>query len=443
MAINRRRLFVGASASAVAATGMQFLAGKPAPATALAPRPRSGQSGLTESPFADTYQTARGKFLAAAQAAKAQIEHHRLPGFDDLDDKPLYMDTAWLGAHDADVVVVSISGNHGAEGFCGSAAQVDWLTHEARGSALPKGVAALLVHAVNPYGFAYLLRTNENNVNINRNSIDFKNPPPANPLFREVYATLPTRIGYDEELIVEFDEKIAEAKSKYGAWEVNNALGRGQYENSDAMEYGGTRTAWSSQTLFDLLKRTCARARHIAYIDWHTLINIGDGKLVYLCFNQTDDHLYDRAGTWWTREAIDRETVNKQWSDGTTVRRPSRSGILMWGVQNALAPRADVAGAVIEFCADPDTYMFSPKIGERGWMYARWLRHTRDYTSPAGRQIAAYLRESTSPTRRSFQHAALNAARDVYRRTFAGAARWAEENIAADPGRLVHYSNFE
>src|SRR3546814_19061552 len=77
------------------------------------------------------------------------MEAHCLPDRTGPDGKPLYMDVAWVGPDDADVVLLSLSGTHGAEGFNGSAAQVHWLNlHGAE--PLPKGVAMLFVHAVNP-----------------------------------------------------------------------------------------------------------------------------------------------------------------------------------------------------------------------------------------------------------------------------------------------------
>ncbi len=446
MSIDRRQLIAGVSAS---------LASGPVPASGrVAGGTGSGDTTSSASPirtsgslkpqnrFSGDYQTARRRFLEAAAAVGAHVEHHRLPGFDGPDGRPLFMDAARIGPADADAVVVSVCGTHGAEGFCGSAAQTDWLLSEAPQRNLPKKVSAVLVHAVNPYGFAHLLRTNEHSVNINRNAIDFTAPLPENSLFEEIFATFPTRAGHDEDLVAEFGAARAAAEKKYGKWEVNDALGRGQYTNAAAPEYGGTRSEWSSQTLFSILKKLCAGARHIAYLDWHTLVSIGDGKLVYLCFNQTGDHLFERAGAWWGREAIDREAVNKQWSTGTANRRPSRNGILMWGVQRALAPQADVAGAVIEFSSDPIELLSNPEGSQRVWVYSRWLRHTRDYQSPMGRFVAAYLRETATPTRRSFQEAALTAARGSYARAFAGAARWAEENVSARPGKLVYYSAF-
>ena len=65
-----------------------------------------------------------------------------------------------------------VSGTHGVEGFCGSGAQIDWL-RRGEAASLPVDVAALMVHAVNPYGFAWLRRVTEENIDLNRNWIDF------------------------------------------------------------------------------------------------------------------------------------------------------------------------------------------------------------------------------------------------------------------------------
>ena len=48
------------------------------------------------------------------------------------------------------------------------------------------GVALVLVHAVNPHGFSHLHRTNEDNIDLNRNHIDFGAPLPVNAQYAEV-----------------------------------------------------------------------------------------------------------------------------------------------------------------------------------------------------------------------------------------------------------------
>jgi hypothetical protein len=394
--------------------------------------------------FSPDYQSARAKFLAAAERAGAEVEHHLLPGHSGPDGRPLYIDMAWLGPADADVVVLSMSGTHGAEGYCGSAAQCQWLDERAaRG--LPKGVAQLMVHAVNPFGFAHMVRYNENNVDLNRNFIDFNQALPANPLYEQLDSKLPQRVGTDEDLVEELAEVLERFYAEHGDWTAADALSRGQYTRPSGLQFGGDKPQFSSQTIAARIRARCANARHIAYVDWHSLLWIGDGNLIFLCFNQTGDPLYERVASWWGADAIDRSAVDKQWGAGEkrSERRPTRNGLVMWGLQHVVAPKADLAGAVIEFCADGDSLHSDLRSRSRHYAYERWLMKTRDYDSPTGRRIVALLRESTSPTRKSFQDKALERAMETYDKTFAGAATWAKENVPAAPGQLVHAAAFD
>ncbi|MGH6705208.1 MAG: DUF2817 domain-containing protein, partial [Sphingomicrobium sp.] len=376
------------------------------------------------------------KFLDAAAAVDALLEHHRLPGHDGPDGKPLYMDCAWLGPREADAVVLSLCGTHGAEGFSGSAAQTHWLRTEGR-QPLPAGVAMLFIHAVNPFGFAHMLRVNENGVNLNRNFIDFTAPSPSNALYDRIAAELPKRIGLDEALVDEWNGALDQARAKYGEGATSEAISCGQYTDPSGIEYGGDRLQWSSATVIDIVTRFCARSRHVAYIDWHSLIPIGDGNLIFLTANAKGDPLYRRSAGWWGEDAIDQETVSSQWASGTSAPRGATHGALMWGLQRALAPRADLAGALVEFCCDPDSFANSSEPDTRTTMWERWLHATLAHKQPEGRPVVQYLREAASPTRRSYEDAALAAAMPVYRQAIIGAGHWAEENIPAECGRLI------
>jgi hypothetical protein len=388
--------------------------------------------------FAQTYREARGKFLAAARHAGAAISSQRLPALLGLDGQPLYMDFAWIGPADADVVIVSMSGTHGSEGFTGSAVQNDWLT-SGNAAKLPPRVASLMVHAVNPFGFDRNLRVNENGVDLNRNFIDFSKPNlPDNPIYDAIHAQLPDIGAGHEDVIAQYNAVIAAAVVKYGEWAVFDACGRGQYRHPTGYGFGGTEAQWSSKTLVQELRRLCARARHVVYIDWHTIYPNGDGRQVFLCFNQTNDPLYRRVASWWTAQAIDRDIVNAQ--EG--IRRPTRNGLAMWGVQRALAPRIDVAGAVVEFSCDPDGLVSSPDADERGEVWAQWLLANKDDQSLRSEFVRTFFRESAGPWRRGYQNGALAAARSTYARATVGAAVWARDNIAATPGKLLYFSAF-
>ena len=93
--------------------------------------------------------------------------------------EPLYLDTARFGAADAANMLVLISSTHGVEGHCGSGAQIAWLATGGPAK-LPTGTGALLVHAINPSGFAWTRRVNEDNVDLNRNFVDHDKAYPKN-----------------------------------------------------------------------------------------------------------------------------------------------------------------------------------------------------------------------------------------------------------------------
>ncbi|MGR9053023.1 MAG: DUF2817 domain-containing protein, partial [Gammaproteobacteria bacterium] len=107
--------------------------------------------------FAGDYFEARSKFLKACAERPGGRRREFPHPTARCGDRPLSTDVYWLGPENADRVLVTISATHGAEGFCGSAAQINWLRHETA----PDDVALLFIHALNPYGFAHWCRVNE------------------------------------------------------------------------------------------------------------------------------------------------------------------------------------------------------------------------------------------------------------------------------------------
>ena len=136
--------------------------------------------------FSSTYQQARSKFLDAAHGAKAQVSNYVLPGQKGPDGSELVVDVAEIRPSEQPNVVVIISETHGVEGFCGSGCQVGFLVERVY-EGLPKTVGVALVHALNPYGFAWLRRVNEDNVDLNRNFRDFTEPPPSSSAYEAVH----------------------------------------------------------------------------------------------------------------------------------------------------------------------------------------------------------------------------------------------------------------
>jgi hypothetical protein len=216
--------------------------------------------------FSRDYGEARDKFLAAASAAKARIESHPLnvPG---PDGATLTTDAAFIGDPDAKAVLVTISGTHGVEGFFGSAVQTAWLS----GNEMAQlGNAAVLhIHAINPYGFAWLRRTNETNVDLNRNWLDFGQPLPENPLYDELADDLCPR-EWSVESQTATGRRLQAWMASHDPMTFQAAVSQGQWRHPQGLFYGGTAPSWSRQTLIRILTPALRRAAHVCIIDFHT-----------------------------------------------------------------------------------------------------------------------------------------------------------------------------
>jgi Protein of unknown function (DUF2817) len=217
--------------------------------------------------YSENYTEARTKFREAARSAGALVETFAHPERGPDGDE-LSTDTAWLGPATAARVLVSISGTHGVEGFFGSAAQIEWL-RRAAGRPLPQDTAALHVHAINPYGFAWLRRTNEHNIDLNRNWIDFTQPLPENPAYEELSDDLcPT--DWSSETQAQTGARLGAWIGRHGAAAYQAAVSSGQWRHPTGLFFGGHAPCWSRLTLSRIIEATLAGVERAHVIDFHT-----------------------------------------------------------------------------------------------------------------------------------------------------------------------------
>lgn len=246
--------------------------------------------------FSQTYAEARDKFLAAATRKGLTIESHVHPTERGADGEELAVDITLFGKPDATSLLVLISGTHGAEGFCGSGAQTALLQEPAIEALVEKtGVGILYYHALNPYGFSHLHRTNEDNIDMNRNFRDFSRPVPSNSLYAEVHEFIvpstwpPSR---------ENEAKMGAYIAAKGQDALQQAVTGGQCDYPDGLFFGGTKPAWSNTVFRDVLRRHGAPRRQVAWIDFHTALGpYGHAEKIYSGPNDTA--MIDRAKAWW------------------------------------------------------------------------------------------------------------------------------------------------
>lgn len=372
--------------------------------------------------FSETYAEARGRFLDAAQAAGAGLASYINPGAKGPGGIDLVLDTAWFGPENASTVLLNTSGTHGAEGYAGSAAQLAWMS-TCGPMDLPPDTAALLVHAVNPFGFAWGLRGTENNVDINRNFLDHDAPHPENELYEELHRFLCPK-SLDEKSIYKMLAAGSRFVERHGQWALEDAMSRGQYTHPDGYHFGGTLPEWSNTTMREILAKTLSHALRVGFIDWHTG-PAGDGELIHLCFSKPDSPQFARAAHWWGENALDPKTVNSMWGS----KRPTRRGIMFWGLEEILAPHATFAGAVIEFRSA--LQKTSPAQAIRASLLERWLRFESGFDAPEAAKYFAEIREDYAPHRKSWHINVIRNALECYRMTLHGLGEWNHESLKA------------
>src|SRR5262249_32369390 len=135
------------------------------------------------------YLEARRKFIDAARKSESELQSYILREHRGPDGEELAIDVARIGPEQTRNLLIVISGTHGVEGFCGSGCQVGYFRDQLFG-ALPANARALLIHTLNPFGFAWLRRVNESNVDLNRNFQDFSLSLPASPEYDAIHKML-------------------------------------------------------------------------------------------------------------------------------------------------------------------------------------------------------------------------------------------------------------
>lgn len=250
--------------------------------------------------FGRDYADARARFIDAAKQQACSLTSYVNPVGPGSNGEALSTDVAYYGDAQARALLVLTSAMHGEEGYCGSGCQVALLNDQPLlDRARANGIAVLLIHALNPYGFSWGHRTNEDNVDLNRNFLDFSQPLPDNPHYRTLHPLLlPTAWppGVDNAAAIQaFIDTEGEQAYREGVM-------LGQYSHPQGLFYGGQKASWSNLTLRGILSRYGENRQRIGWIDYHT--GLGPYGHAEKIFVQKDLAAYGRAKAWWGADVV-------------------------------------------------------------------------------------------------------------------------------------------
>lgn len=347
------------------------------------------------------YTSQRARFLAAVQRQNGTLTHyqHPLPG---PQGETLYTDVAVMGDVNATNQMLIISGTHGVEGYYGSDSQIDWL-HQFNLTALPDDTAIVLVHLLNPWGAAHLRRVNEDNMDLNRNFIDFDQPAPANPDYAAWHG-----IYHGERQ--QADQLLQETLDRVGWLAMKRVVEAGQYQSADGFFYGGQQPSWSYRTLQTIIDNHLSHAKTILSFDLHTGAGAwGHPMLLAIAEQPVAAHQWgkDLYGEWltllFTGAGRDSET-------GVTA---TATGYLSQFLLNAL-PDTHILPLVVECGTYPGQEMHH-RVREDHWLHLQG-----DPASEEGRAIKEQLVEGFWPADRDWRDLVAFRTQQIFTRGWKG-----------------------
>ena len=331
----------------------------------------------TRIPELRDYTSSRAAFGAAAEQRGATLTHylHPLAG---PDGGPVVTDIARVGPPPAATrrVVAVASGTHGVEGHGGSGLQ-RLILEDPRLDALPADVAVVFIHAVNPYGMAWSRRVDHDNIDVNRNFVDFEAPLPTNRRYERIDAVLnPGGDTFDLGDQSWVGELMGFA-DEVGMAQLFATVTGGQYDRPSGMQFGGATPSWSRATLETVWAEQFHGAEGVIHLDVHT----GLGPRGQLTVFQTAD-ADEAAATIGASVFPDVLRADRGGSDEV------HHGVLGVGFDAVVGDTTVTVPLVLEFGTHDDMVVLGAMRADN------WLHNHGDPTSASGRSIRASTRDA-------------------------------------------------
>jgi hypothetical protein len=233
----------------------------------------------------------------------------------------------------------------------------------------------MMIHAINPYGFAWLRRVTNENVDLNRNWIDFTQPLPTNPGYAEL-ADIICPAEWTPEAQMESLQALGAFAATHGMATLQQVVSGGQYSHARGVFFGGQGPTWSRRTQTAIFGHYLAQAGRIGIIDYHTGLGPwGYGERIITDAAGSPGHA--RARHWYgaaiTSPSGGTSTSADIVGDGLAAAAP-------------LLSHAEVTGMALEV-GTQDTMSVLTALRADAWLHAHG-----DPASEAGQAIKAQIR---------------------------------------------------
>jgi hypothetical protein len=277
--------------------------------------------------FSPDYFIARDRFRGAVGRLGWQLESHPIDATGPAGER-LTIDVGYCQGGDAERTLVVSSGIHGVEGYVGSAVQLALMQRRETEPA-PK-LRILLLHGLNPYGFAWHRRFDENNIDLNRNFLlpgeSFEGSPVG---YAELNRLLnPRRPPSRWE---PFAIKALAAIARHGMPNLRRIIAAGQYDFPQGLFFGGAGASQTHQLLSEHFPRWLKGSRAVAHLDFHTGLG-ARGACKLLIDYPLSDWQRARLADWFGADSFES-------SDSSSIAYLARGGFGQWCVARKFAAR--------------------------------------------------------------------------------------------------------
>jgi hypothetical protein len=323
--------------------------------------------------FSPDYVTARNRFREAATKLDCVLESYSIeskaPNGEDLS-----IDVAISPGASAPGLLLVSSGLHGVEGFFGSALQLGLLREWAAKPGTHPQCRWVMVHALNPFGFAWRRRVNEQNVDLNRNLLlegqSFSGSPDGYSRLDGLLNPRNTPSRWEPVRL-----KLMLTLARYGMAVLKQAVASGQYDFPQGLFCGGSQPSRTSRILEEHFERWLGDSEKVFHLDLHTgLGQWGHYKLLI-------DHPINQAQRQWLSEQFGQDAFET--GDGQSVGYATRGSFGRWGLSRA--GHRDYLYAAAEFGTYPALRVLAALRAENQCHH--WGRPDDTRTEQAKRQL--------------------------------------------------------
>jgi hypothetical protein len=278
--------------------------------------------------FSPDYQTARNSFCAAAGRLEWDLDSYPLDGLTGPTGETLAVDIAQSTTSPCTRTLVLSSGLHGVEGHFGSAVILHVLEQWRAEPSTLDDLRVVILHSLNPFGFAWSRRFDQDNIDPNRNFLlpgeEYVGSPAGYAQLDRVLNPRRPSSAFDL-----FPLQALASILKQGLPALQQAIAAGQYDYPRGLFFGGSGPSEVQRLMAAHLGRWLAGSETVVHLDFHTgLGRWGTDKLL-IDYPLTDSQ-FEQLTSWFGADSF-------QTNDSASRAYSARGDFGHWCVARSLA----------------------------------------------------------------------------------------------------------